>query len=42
MSALSIYERQSFNKNDKGFLMGKLVSSRPDKYVGPDLTWLDV
>ncbi len=36
------YERQSSDKNDQGLLIGRPVAPRPDKYVGLDLTWLDV
>ncbi len=35
------YERQGIDKNEKGLLVGRPVASRPDKYVGLNLTWLD-
>ncbi len=35
---LCLKKRQRNDKNDKGFLIGRLVAPRPDKYVGLDLT----
>ncbi len=32
------YKCQSFDENDEGLLLGRLVALRPDKYVGVDLT----
>ncbi len=32
------YKCQSNDENDKGLLVGRPVASRPDKYVGLDLT----
>ena len=42
MSILSIYKRHGFDKNDKSFLVGKLVILKPNKYINLDLTWLDI
>ena len=38
-----VYKHQGIDGNDKGFLVGRPVALRPNsKYVGLDLTWLDV
>ncbi len=38
---LRLQKRQGSDENDESLLVGKLVASRPNEYVGLDLTWLD-